>query len=304
LKEIGHAVEKAVKEYSPDVVFTINTLALAYCEIKQLVVCRMDTNLKGHHDQWPIFSQLEYFRMLQQEKRALKNVSLVITYSDWSSRILQEYYKLPAQKIFVMADPASLPEKAIPRIFEKKTASFNPLRLLLVGRNYRRKGIDIAIEVVELLNDNQIPAELHIVGLNGENSKHVRYLGLFNKTNESQLAAYLDEYRWAHFLLHPSRFDPGGIVASESAAFGTPTITNSSGGMATTVKDGVSGIVLPMHSKPQDYVEALKKWIHNPEQYELLSKSTFQRFSDDLNWQVAGNRIFQQINKIVEQSGN
>ena len=57
----------------------------------------------------------------------------------------------------------------------------------------------------------------------------------------------------AHLLLHPARFDASPIVTSEAAAFSTPTITNNSGGIATSVKHGVSGIVLARKSKPASY---------------------------------------------------
>ena len=127
----------------------------------------------------------------------------------------------------------------------KPLTAGDKINLLLVGKEYHRKGVDIAIETIRGLNALGIPAELRIVGQENENSENITFMGLLSKKDPDQLQAYLDNYRWAHFLLFPSRFDAAGIVPSEAAGFGVPTITNAAGGIQTTVKNRISGIVLP-----------------------------------------------------------
>jgi glycosyltransferase involved in cell wall biosynthesis len=300
LRHIARAVDAAALSIKPDVIFTINTVGMAYSHTEYPLICRLDTSLKGHHDQWPIFSEFEYRRMLAWEKKSVGKARLIITYSEWSASVLQEYYRVPREKILVIPDPASLPAQVIPQKLDTYPADVNPLHLLLVGREYDRKGIDIAIRTVELLNEFGISAELRIVGLKGEDVPFVRYMGLFNKTVDSQLQAYVDQYKWAHFLLHPSRFDPGGIVASEAAAFGVPTVTNTAGGMATTVKHNVSGYVLPQNSPAEEYTSVIRKCIEKPDQYIELRRTTRQRYDQELNWDVSGKLLFQAIQKIVD----
>jgi len=300
LGQIARAVDQAALSHNPDVIFTINTVAMAYCQSQFPLVCRLDTTLKGHHAQWPIFSEFEYRRMLAWEKKSVRRASLVITYSEWSAGILQDYYQVPRERILVIPDPASLPPQVVPQKVDSRSNEMSPLHLLLVGRDYDRKGIDIAIRIVELLNESGVPTELRIVGLKKEDTSFVRYMGLFNKTIVSQLEAYAEQYKWAHFLLHPSRFDPGGIVASEAAAFGVPAITNASGGMATTVKHNVSGFVLPKDSPAEDYVIAIKKCLNDPAGYIELRRRTRQRYDEELNWDVSGRKLFQAIQEIVE----
>jgi glycosyltransferase involved in cell wall biosynthesis len=300
LRQIARAVDEAALSHNPDVIFTINTVAMAYCQSQFPLVCRLDTTLMGHHVQWPIFSEFEYRRMLAWEKKSVRRASLVITYSEWSAGILQDYYHVPRERILVIPDPASLPPQVVPQKVDSRSNEMSPLHLLLVGRDYDRKGIDIAIRIVESLNESGVPTELRIVGLKKEDTSFVRYMGLFNKTIESQLEAYVEQYEWAHFLLHPSRFDPGGIVASEAAAFGVPAITNASGGMATTVKHNISGFVLPKDSPAEDYVTAINKCLNDPAGYVELRRRTRQRYDEELNWDVSGRKLFQAIQKIVE----
>jgi len=299
LHQVARTVNKAVTSEPPDVVFSISTAALAFCTPSVPLVCRLDTPHIGYHEQYPLFSEVEWRRMAGWEKRTLRKASLVITYSDWSAGILSSFYHLPRAKIFVTPDPAALPESAVPHTLDLQPREMKPLHLLLVGRNFRRKGVDIAIEVAKLLNQDGIPTELHVVGLDGPGSDHTQFVGLFNKTIELQLHAYVAQYQWAHFLLHPARFEPGGIVASEAAAFGLPTITNAAGGMATTVKHGVSGIVLPGASPAQAYVAAIKPFLDDPAAYQALRRSTRQRYEDELNWKVTGGRLFQAVQEIV-----
>ena len=300
LHQIARVVNAAVASQPPDLVFSISTAALAYCTPAVPLVCRLDTPHIGYHEQYPLFSEVESRRMAGWEKRTLREASLVITYSEWSAGVLSRFYRLPREKIFITPDPAALPEHAVPQSLDLQPRRVIPLHLLLVGRNFRRKGVDIAIEVAELLNQEGIPAELHVVGLDRPGSKHTQFMGLFNKTIEPQLRAYVTQYQWAHFLLHPARFEPGGIVASEAAAFGLPTITNAAGGMATTVKHNVSGIVLPAASPAPAYVAAIKPFLDDPLAYQKLRRSTRQRYEDELNWNVVGQRLFQALEEIVE----
>lgn len=78
--------------------------------------------------------------------------------------------------------------------------------------------------------------------------------------------------------------EAAGIVCSEAAAFGVPTITNAAGGLATTVKDGVSGIALPRGSKAERYVEAIEGLINEPGNYQHLRLAARERYEHELNW--------------------
>ena len=85
-------------------------------------------------------------------------------------------------------------------------------------------------------------------------------MGLYRKTITEELAGYVANYQWANFLIHPARFEAAGIVPGEAAAFGVPTITNAAGGLATTVADGISGVVLSKGSPPKAYVDVVLRY--------------------------------------------
>lgn len=299
LRQVSQAVSEAIASDPPEVIFSISTMGLALCPSTVPLISRLDTSLKGHEGQYPIFSKLEARRMMGWERKALGKLSLVITYSNWNADILSSFYLVPRNKILVVPVPASLPEEIARARVDGEPLAMRPLHLLLVGRNAHRKGLDIAIEAVQLLNRDGVPADLHIVGLTGEANSHVRYMGIFRKDVQSELWAYVDQYRWAHFLLHPARFEAGGIAVSEAAAFGLPAITNAAGGLATTVKHGVSGIVLPAGSPARAYADTLRSYLDNPAGYLALRRSTRRRYEEELNWTVTGDKIFRAFENIV-----
>ena len=149
------------------------------------------------------------------------------------------------------------------------------------------------------MNDKGHPTELRIVGIDGVYQSNIRFLGNFEKEQPEELVAYFDCFNWADLLIHPSRFHSAGIVISEAAAFGLPTITNAAGGLATSVQDDVTGIVLPENSSPSEYLNAIISLIKDEKRYPRYRKAARKRFDEKVNWDVAGKLLFNIIQEEV-----
>ncbi len=261
-----------------------------------------DTTFHGQEEDWPIYGKLALKVTYWQERKALDQVAALATNSEWSKNQLWDFYGLNNKNVTIIPMPSALPTELVST---SSKDSLNkeilvPLKLLLVGRVYQRKGIDIAIEIVDQLNNSGFPSELVICGINERqvDSHYVKFVGPFKKSDPQQLEAYINLYKTAHVLIHPARFEAAGIVPAEAAAFGTPTITNDVGGLATSVKDGVSGIVLPKGSPPEAYVQAITDLVNDPERYQRLCQTTRERYEKELNWDVAGKQLV----KIMEDA--
>lgn len=290
LKIAARIVTEMIKTHNPDVIFSKYLPILAKVKTDLPIVVLSDTTLAGSHREWPIFSQLAYQIQLNAEKKAYSMASRIIVHSQWSVNDLVKVYKQPGEKVFMTPCPASIPDNIIPSSIHSK--DLVPLKLLLVGREYQRKGIDIAIEVTNQLNRLGHKTLLRIVGLNGESTETIQFMGLYNKTIPEQLQEYVSNYEWANFLIHPARFEAAGIVPSEAAGFGVPTITNDVGGLGTTVSDGISGIVLPKLSPPDKHVESLIHYLNHPDEYQQLCKTTRERYENELNWGVVSKKVY------------
>jgi len=301
LHDAAAAVAKVSKEFNPDVLFSHNLSAFVRLKTSLPIVYLMDAPLMGTEAQWPLFSRFEYRRMLGWEKIVLDKAARIITRSHWAMDYLTKEYGLPADKIVLVQAASSLPDRVIPADSATAVVDLSTLHLLLVGRVRDLKGIDTAIEVVGLLNRAGVKTTLRIVGLEGENRENVEFMGSFRKSDESELNAYAEQYRWAHFLIHPARYDSAPIVTAEAAAFGVPTISNAVGGIATTVQHGVSGVVLPALSPAEEYARIIRHYIEHPQAYLDLRRSTRERYKRELNWKTVGESISHIIRQVVDE---
>jgi len=284
-------VSRALKDHQPDLVVAKHAAPFVYADLGEyplLYFC--DSSVRWLKEQWKNHAAVTYLTMERWEARVIQKAAHVVSFSEANARVLINDYGLSEEKVSVMAIPASIPHDRVPETISARD-KLQPVRLLLVGRDYHRKGVDTALEVVQILNERDIPAELRVVGLDGKEREHTRFLGLFNKTIPEELEGYLSQYQWADFLIHPARFEAAGIVPSEAAAFGVPTITNQTGGLATTVEDGRSGIVLPGGSPAAVYATAIEEFVLAPDRYQALCRTTRQRYEKELNWPALGGRL-------------
>lgn len=297
IKKSNQIVNDKIAEYQPDVVISKASIPLVNVKMTMPFIYICDSSVNWIKNEWPHFSKFGFRLMEKWEAKVIQKANHIVTFSQANADVLQSFYNKPENEITVHPIPSSLPPDSSG--FEVKQFLPNqPIRLLLVGKRYHGKGVDIAIKTTQLLNENGIQAQLRVVGQDGTNSEHIQFMGLYSKKDPQQLEEYMDQYRWAHFLIFPSRFDAAGIVASEAAGFGVPSITNDIGGLSTTVKDGVSGVVLKKNSPAEAYFHTIQNFINNPTEYENLCQSTYEHYQSTLNWDVLGNLI----KKIITQT--
>jgi glycosyltransferase involved in cell wall biosynthesis len=300
----SNATNQAVNEWKPDVVFTVFPPPLVFYHGSAPSIIRIDSTYFGMESIYPLYGPVALRLTMWQEKRAFQKSSVVITHSTWSKNVLIDSYKVPADRIEVYSQVSTLPSGAIPKKVDipKWKALDGPIRLLLVGRDYRRKGVDIAMEVVHKLNEMGIRSELTVCGLQGKSDEFVHFVGPYKKSDPNELEQYVSLHRQAHFLIHPARFEAAGIVPGETAAFGTPTITNDAGGLATTVMNGESGIVLPRCSPAEAYVTVINQLCSQPQAYFDLCQRTRNRYERELNWEFAGKRLEEIFQRVVKEN--
>lgn len=292
-------VKKKLTEYQPDVVVSKASIPLVNVELNMPLVYICDSSVYWVKKEWPHFTKLGFWLMEKWEAKVIHKASHIITFSQANADVIHHHYRKPRSKITVHPIPSSLPPNY--SVFKQKRMDpTQPIHLLLVGKTYHGKGVDIAIKTSQLCNENGIQAQLRIVGQDGPTSDIIQFMGLFTKKDPQQLKEYMDQYRWAHFLIFPSRFDAAGIVPSEAAGFGVPTITNNAGGLATTVKDGVTGVVLMKNSPAEEYFKTIQYYINHPTKYEDLCRTTYNYYQSTLNWDVFGGLLKEIINQTVQ----
>ncbi|HEX8231406.1 MAG TPA: glycosyltransferase, partial [Chloroflexia bacterium] len=158
--------------------------------------------------------------------------------------------------------------------------------LLFVGRIERLKGIDTLLESAAVVSRTCAGRDLKVLIVGGggqtaaENAEIRRIWQLHQDLNLEDQVEFVGSrpqemlplyYSAADITVMPSHYESFGMVAVESMASGTPVIASNVGGLSYTVKDGVTGYLVPEenHFVLAEQVHHLLK---NPEVREQLGR--------------------------------
>ena len=137
----------------------------------------------------------------------------------------------------------SLNAKAVRETFGLEDST-GPL-FTVVSRLVHQKGIDFIVEAADEIAE--FGGQIAVIGegdpqieksLRCKFSRHPRALGFLSRYDES-LARRM--YAGSDFLLMPSRFEPCGLSQMFAQRLGSLPIVHRTGGLADTVRDGVTG---------------------------------------------------------------
>lgn len=223
------------------------------------------------------------------EASSLRKAAAVILSSQWAADDAIRHYGCQPEKVHVLPFGANLPDQLD---LEKKRnpQDDNTVRLLLVGVDWKRKGVDIAIDTVRLLNQHSTTTtyELTIIGFSGPQTPqngdpHVRYMGRLNKNNPEELQRMVDAYQSSDIFILPTQAECAGIVFSEAAMYALPVITYATGDTTTYVQDGVTGSCLKPGSSAEEFAKAIDGIISGGKLSEYAANAR-TKYEQELNW--------------------
>lgn len=124
-----------------------------------------------------------------------------------------------------------------------------PLRVLLLGRLARSKGVGVALEAASLLAAEEVPVCLRLVGpISPSFAEEVEALtaaldigGLVELPGAT--AVPQSEYAWANVVLMCSTQEAFGRVTVEALKCGRPVVGTRSGGTVEILSEGVNGLL-------------------------------------------------------------
>lgn len=163
-------------------------------------------------------------------------------------------------------------------------ASRVPLHLLSVARLVEKKGLDRQLRIYAALKGAGVEYKARIVGdgpLRSKLEKLAGHLGLADRVTfvgqvpSQEVWEHLD---WSDVLLHTgvvaASGDRDGLpnVIAEAMAAGVPVVTSPTAGTTEAVKDGVTGVVLPV-DHPAAWVAALRRLSSDDAYCEMLRRN-------------------------------
>lgn len=222
------------------------------------------------------------------EKLAIKKATYNFRSSHWAAQSTICDYGADEKNTYVFPFGADVPKKI------KKAAvpdyKHNELKLLFSGKDWDRKGGDIAVDAAEYLNKIGIKTELYIVGIKQLPSKmkdkdFIRLIGYIDKNSLKDYKRYLNLYYKCNALILPTRAECSALVFSEANAFGMPIFSTETGGVSDYVINKQNGYRLPLNATGIDFGKCIEK-VYNQRQFEKLSDASRRIYENSTSWKA------------------
>lgn len=180
---------------------------------------------------------------------------------------------------------------------ERYTKRFETPRLLFVGLDGHRKGIDLVVDAFNRIQTKIANAELTVVTdleALDEDVQAVCERSAAITLRGPLPAEQLDElYRTHSLFVMPSRFEAWGKVFFEAMSFGLPVIGADRCAMPEFIENSVNGYTVPL-SVPA-LAERIKTVFSGREHYDTLAKNALET-AEEYTWK----RILDEMLAIVE----
>ena len=181
--------------------------------------------------------------------------------------------------------------------------------LLYVGRLEPIKGLETLLEAMARIGG---AARLYIVGGDSDEpstphaarlrtrvaalglDRRVRFLG----AQPQRRLRYF--YAAAEATVMPSYYESFGMVALEAMACGSPVVASRVGGLTTTVKDGVTGYLVP-EGDAGALSERLELLLHDPETRARLGREAM-RWAADHRWPCVAEAVCRLYSELRPQA--
>jgi glycosyltransferase involved in cell wall biosynthesis len=235
------------------------------------------------------------------QKKALEKCFAVVTPCDWVKDSIANDYHVDTTKVHVIESGANL--EKIPPVYER-IWSKEKFRMLFIGIDTKRKGVDVAIETAHILNEKYgINAMLTIVG--GEISKELKqkkyidWVGFLDKNNPKESRYFEQLIKESHLFIFPTMAECAGIVNCEASAYGLPILSYDTGGVGNYVINGVNGYRLPLTAKGEDFAKKIVKMFEANE-FLKLSDGGRKLYEEKFNWETWGEKYHEEIEKLLK----
>lgn len=198
-----------------------------------------------------------------------KGKNRVFFFSEYSKLCFEKIYN-PAKRVFY----APFGPLHVYNIFRSGNVKEEDDLILFLGRISEYKGLDYLIRAVRLLNSERLKFKLIIAGIgkikNMHEIKDIKNIELINRYILNTELCEL--YQKAAFAILPYTDATQSGVVMTSYAFNKPLIASNVGGIPETVKDGITGLLVPPRD-PAALSAAMRELLQNPGKRRKMSEN-------------------------------
>lgn len=161
------------------------------------------------------------WQQMEEDELLGSNVQMILPVSSWVLEQLDSRYPEIMNKKIELAWPGVTPSATIPRIIPR---SMSKCAFVFVGKEWKRKGLKLAVCVVEEFRKLYPKATLTVFGVDRTTApSYMRALDWIN------FIGWSSSIPWPDFdvLIHPALKEPFGMVVAEARSHGVPVIMSS-----------------------------------------------------------------------------
>lgn len=300
---------KILKKSNADFIFSFGPIGSAFLDTDKKISYWADACFPAIHGYAPTFSNLSKstinnFNLIEQI--GLNRTIATFYSSEWTYNSAIKNYEVDVDKLHVLPLGANLEidygTQTIQEIIQKRKET-KVCKFLFVGTNWKYKGADKAIKIVEELNNKGLHSQLTIIGCepleNRDLPDFVKVIKFIDTKTDVGLNTLMNYYKEANFFLLPTIVECFGHVFCEANAFGVPAISYRTGGVTDVIKDGINGQLFDLDAKTEDFSNYIIDTFKNKEKYLQLCLDSFKEYKTRLNWDYGAKIIVKTLNNFL-----
>jgi len=176
---------------------------------------------------------------------------------------------------------------------------------LYLGRLKRYKGVEFALMALTAARQARADITLDICGQGDDRPRLERLAGRLGLGDSVRFLGFVSEQekrrllRRAWAVVFPSPKEGWGITNVEAAACGTPALASDSDGLRESVRDGVTGYLVP-HGDSAALANRILALANDPGLVERLGRAA-RSFAEGLSWDAAARATVAHIEQIIAE---
>lgn len=213
---------------------------------------------------------------LRREKEQYERARFVVGMASWAARSVTDDYGIDPSKVKVILPGANIEDDVADAVCamrpEKDERPFGdgPVRLGFIGKDWRRKGLTVLLDVADDLKKRGISCEIIVLGHTKEtlpSHEALRPQGFIDKNNDNQRFARL--VHTFHFGCLMSRVEALGISTLEALRLGVPVFGTRVGGIVDAISP-CCGFLVDFDRAAEETADTIEALYRAPERYEAL----------------------------------
>jgi D-inositol-3-phosphate glycosyltransferase len=237
---------------------------------------------------------------------------LTVVSTEAEAEDLRRAYRVPPSGLHVVAPGVDLETfRPLPKDLARLLVGHPDHRLFVfAGRLEPLKGVDVILRALALLTAGGRHADARLVVLgndagagSGERDRLRRLAAELGIAGSVEFPGSVPQHRLANYYaaaeacLMPSYSESFGLVGLEAQACGTAVIASNVAGLASVVRDGVTGFLVDEHD-PAAYAERMCRVLETPRLAEELGKRG-SRLAQGFSWDRTADRLLERFSTLI-----